>query len=74
MEVIDYLGYTISATGIEMSKAKVECILSWETPACLKGVQSFLGFANFYRRFIKNFSVIAKPLTDSTKLDKRSWQ
>jgi len=52
VEVIDYLGYTISATGIEMSKAKVECILSWETPACLKGVQSFLGFANFYKPFV----------------------
>jgi hypothetical protein len=69
---VEYLGYTILPKGIEMSKDKVACILSWETSSCLKEVQSFLGFANFYRCFIKNFSIIAKPLTDSTKLDKKS--
>ena len=70
---LEYLGYIISATGIEMSTEKVQCILDWERPRSLKGVQSFVGFANFYRRFIKNFSRIAKPLTDSTKLDKKHW-
>src|ERR1700716_4060531 len=74
VEEVEYLGYTISPKGIEMSKDKVTCVLSWETPTCLKAVQSFLGFANFYRRFIKHFSIIAKPLTDSTKLDKKSWK
>jgi hypothetical protein len=57
-----------------MSKDKVACILSWETPSYLKAVQFFLEFVNFYSYFIKHFSIIAKPLTDSTKLNKKSWQ
>lgn len=45
-----------------MEKDKVKAIQNWQTPATIKEVERFLGFANFYQRFIKNFSIIAAPL------------
>jgi len=56
-----------------MSTEKVDTILEWRTPQNLTEVQSFLGFANFYRRFIKDYSRIAKPLTELTKKSGKEW-
>jgi len=57
-----------------MLEEKVEAVLGWKTPNSLTEVQSFLGFANFYRRFIKNYSQVAKPLTELTKKEKgKGW-
>jgi len=64
---VEFLGYKISDRGISMTSTKVEEIRAWSTPEKVVDVQSFMGFANFYRRFIKGFSQIAKPLTDLTK-------
>jgi hypothetical protein len=64
---VEFLGYIINANGVEMSTRNVEAVRSWETPKNLKDVQRFLGFANFYRRFIKNFSGVARPITDLTR-------
>ena len=50
-----------------MEKAKVQAIQDWPTPASLKQVQSFLGFANFYWRFVPEFSRLARPLTSLTQ-------
>jgi len=58
-----YLGLIISTSGIKMDPEKVSAITSWKPPETLKDLQRFVGFANFYRRFIKNFSRIAQPLT-----------
>ena len=52
-----------------MAADKIQAIQEWPTPQKVKDVQSFLGFANFYRRFIKNFANIAKPLHILTKKD-----
>jgi len=70
-----YLGFIIEAgKGVSMDPAKVEAILSWEAPKSVKGVRSFLGFANFYRRFIREFSEIVRPLSDLTHKDRVfSW-
>jgi hypothetical protein len=66
-DTVEFLGYIISKNGIAMSEEKVETIREWKSPSTQKDVQSFLGFANFYRRFIHNFFKVTKPLTDLTK-------
>ena len=58
------LGHRISARGIEVDKAKIEAIEKLPPPSSVKGIRSFLGHAGFYRRFIKDFSHIANPLSN----------
>ena len=57
------LGHRISVRGIEVDKEKIEAIEKLPPPSSVKGIRSFLGHAGFYRRFIKDFSRIAKPLS-----------
>ena len=63
---VEYLGYIIGADGIRMNPKKLETITSWPIPTNVKEVQSFLGFANFYRRFINGYSRLTLPLTNLT--------
>jgi hypothetical protein len=63
------LGHLVSVRGIEVDRAKVEVIAKLPPPINVKGVRSFLGHAGFYRRFIKDFSKIAKPLTNLLNQD-----
>ena len=63
------LGHRISQKGIEVDKAKIETIEKLPPPTTVKGIQSFLGHAGFYRRFIKDFSKIAKPLCNLLEKD-----
>jgi hypothetical protein len=69
---VEFLGYMISTKGFAMSDKKIQSVQDWEQPKSVKEVQSFLGFANFYRRFIENFSKICKPLTSATAGGKTS--
>ena len=72
-EQVEYLGFDVSAKGVSPSPAKVRAIVEWPRPQTVKDVRSFLGLAGFYRRFIKNFSLKARPLTDLTK-EKNVWE
>ncbi len=58
-ESVSFLGYVISSGGVAMEDQKVHTVVNWPQPTNLKELQRFLGFANFYRRFIRNFSSIA---------------
>jgi len=64
---VEFLGYVLSWDGVKMAQDKVEVVLRWKTPRSLTEVQSFLGFANFYRRFIQDYSLVAWPLMELTK-------
>ncbi|KAJ3560477.1 hypothetical protein NP233_g10816 [Leucocoprinus birnbaumii] len=64
---VEYLGYILSPDGLKMSDDKVKIIREWPEPKKVKDIQSFLGFANFYRRFIYNYSDIVVPLTRLTR-------
>ena len=65
---VKYLGFVIKVSkGFRMDPEKVTTIQSWEAPRTVKGVRSFLGFANYYQLFIPDFVDIARPLTDLMK-------
>ena len=70
---IDFLGVVIGPEGIKMEKEKVKEVLEWLTPKCVKDVQKFLGLANYYHRFIEGFTMVARPLHDLVKKDKK-WE
>ena len=62
-----YLGLIISDNGIRMDPQKVAAIKEWLSPKNVRDIQAFVGFANFYRRFVRGFSEIAWPLIKLTK-------
>lgn len=69
-----YLGFIISTDGIEVDPDKISVVKNWKPPTTVKGVQSFLGFCNFYRRFIRDYGIIARPLVHLTKASvKFTW-
>ncbi|GJY39748.1 reverse transcriptase domain-containing protein [Tanacetum coccineum] len=63
------LGHKVSRAGLEVNKAKIDVISNLPTPTNIKGIRSFLGHAGFYRRFIKDLSKIARPLTKLLEKD-----
>ena len=63
-EEIEYLGHVVSGKGIATKPKKVEAVTKWPTPKTVYDVRSFLGFVGYYRRFIKDFSKIAKPIRE----------
>ncbi|KAJ3464714.1 hypothetical protein MRS44_009500 [Fusarium solani] len=68
---VEFLGHIISPNEIRMDPKKIAAVRDWPRPKNLKEVQSFIGFANYYRRFIRNFGKIAIPLTELTKKETR---
>jgi len=70
---VEFLGVVIELEGIKMEKEKVKRVLEWPTPKCVKDVQKFLGLANYYCQFIKKFAMVARPLHNTVKKDKK-WE
>jgi len=71
---VGFLGLIIGKDGIKMEEEKVKGVLDWPRPKCVKDIQKFLGLANYYRRFVKDFTTIAKPLHWLVKKDEKwNW-
>ena len=66
---VGFLGVVIGPNGIEMEKKKIDGVLSWPEPKNVKDIRKFLGLANYYRRFIKNFAQVARPMNVLTRKD-----
>jgi len=64
---VKYVGHVITADGISTDPEKTTAVAKWPVPQSKKQVQSFLGFCSYYRKFVKGFSIIAKPLFVLTK-------
>src|SRR6185436_9284509 len=67
LDSVKFLGHTISSDGISVDPTKVQEVMDWESPNSVHQIRSFLGLAGYYRRFITDFSRIAKPMTELLK-------
>ena len=73
-EAVEFLEYIVKTSAVTMSERKVQSIREWAHPRSVKEVQIFLGFANFYRRFTKDFAKICKPITETLKGDPKAFR
>jgi len=64
---LHYLGHVLSIAGVSIDPSNVSDVKNWPTPSNLKELRSFLGLAGYCRRFVKNFGMLAKPLTELLK-------
>ncbi|GKC72622.1 putative reverse transcriptase domain-containing protein, partial [Tanacetum coccineum] len=71
LQEVQFLGHVVNQHGIHVDPSKIEAVKNWKAPATPSKIRSFLGLAGYYRRFIVNFSKIAKPLTSLTQKNKK---
>ena len=74
MDEIPILVIIVGKEQIKMKQEKIKAVKKWKTPTKVKDMESFLGFANFYRRFIQNFSHTAKSLNELKGKKKWKWE
>jgi hypothetical protein len=67
---LSYLGHVISSVGVSTDPKKIQIIADWPMPQNVKELRSFLGMAGYYRKFVKSFGLISKPLTNLLKKGK----
>lgn len=70
---MEYLGHIISAQGVSIDPSKIEAMLHWPTPTTFTELRAFLGLTRYYKKFVKHFGHLTKPLTNLLKLKQFSW-
>jgi hypothetical protein len=71
LKQVAFLGHIISKGGISVDSSKIQDVLSWNVPTSVGNIRSFFGLARYYRRFIKGFLKISKPMTELLEKDKK---
>ena len=73
VQKVPFLGVVMGEGKVEMKEDKMEGVLKWPTSQCMKDVRKFLGFANYYRQFVKDFAKVALPMNRLTRKDEK-WK
>jgi hypothetical protein len=71
LKQVAFLGHIILKGGISVDPSKIQDVLSWNAPMSVRDIQSFLGLARYYQRFIEGFSKISKHMTELVEKDKK---